>query len=159
MRVVVSALILVILVALPLPAQGNAPALQQTLSEKEKAEKAQVVLRELAQFEYKAKVEIPEVDCVFVEDGKLVGPTYRAQLKENPRAVKAGEITKPSQVKFMDRGIQVYFASDNCAVIGVTSAPIDTAKMSIKELVDLAKKSIEPLFEMKPLKEDPKKTS
>lgn len=147
MRYLTCALLLALAMASPAMSQGNPAVMQQKLQEMSREDKAKEVLRELTQSEYRAKMDIPQVDCIFVQDGKISKGTYRLALKGNPRALKAGAVTKISSVKLMDRGIQIFFATDTCALIGVSSEPIETATMSTKNLLELAKKSIGPLFE------------
>ncbi len=149
MRRVLAVLVVIVAALAVVPLAG------QTQDAKNKAalqaERASALLKELGNFEFKAKIEVPATDGIFVEDGKLVGATYRNQLKDNPVALKPGDITKVSQVKVLDYGIQIFFASDTCALIGITGQ-MDTLKLSPEEMLGAAKKSVEPLFDLVPLK-------
>jgi major membrane immunogen (membrane-anchored lipoprotein) len=138
---VIFGVVLVAVLALPLVAQGS-----QKGSEMALAEKAKQVQTELQKFEYKAKVDIPAVDCIFVQDGKLVQGVYQSYLKDNPKALKAGAITKVSTVKMLERGVQIYMASDSFAIIGVSANPMETKDLAVKDLVEIAKKSISALL-------------
>ena len=98
-------LLVVILTAAPLLAdvaqdEPETPA-QQTLEAKQ-AEQAEKVLRQLAKSEYRAKVDIPKADCLFVEDGKIVEAMYQNAVREYPKAVPAGAVTKVSSVIVME---------------------------------------------------------
>lgn len=144
----VSFALLLMLVLFGSPAAQTRPAeAPQKPPEVKQAEQAKELLRELALSEYRAKMDIPAVDCLFVEDGKIVEGTYRSALKDNPKALPAGAVTKVSSVKVMGGAIQVFFATDSCAVIGVSSGSVNTTTMTIQELVGMAKKSIAPLFD------------
>lgn len=153
MRVLLSVM-LVTIVALPLAAQGTPAALQQKADGMALSEKAKQVQTELQKFEYKAKVDIPAVDCIFVQDGKLVAGVYQSYLKDNPRALKAGATTKVSNVKMLERGVQIYFANDSFAIIGVSSQAMETKDTSVKDLVEIAKKSLTPLLSSTATTED-----
>ena len=140
-----------LLVAAPLLGQIKAakepPPAPQTVLVMQK-EQGRDVLRELEKYSFRARVDIPAVDFIFVQDGKIIEAMYRDALKENPRALAAGAVTKVSSVKVLDHGIQVFLATDKCAVIGVSAGTLDTATTTTKELVDAARKAIAPLFEI-----------
>lgn len=95
MRTLLIALILAVL-GVSATAQGNKPTFEQLTKQRQLAEKTATLLRELAQFEYKAQQDIPAVDDIFVEDGKLVAATYHSALRQGGIAVKAGQVTKVS---------------------------------------------------------------
>lgn len=147
MRILSTALFLMLVLTVAAAGQNKTAEIPEKFLETQRAQQAKEVLRELAQSHYRAKMDIPAVDCIFVEDGKIAQGMYRSALKENPKALPAGAVTKVSSVRVMDHGIQVFFASDSCALIAVSPGPLDTAPMSVKELVEMAKKSIAPLFE------------
>ncbi len=144
-----SLMILTGILALALSAAGQTKpaATPQELIEAKQAEQSQALLRGLGEFQYRAKIDIPAVDCIFVEDGKISEGTYHSALKEYPKALAAGAVTKISRVKVMEHAIQIFFATDSCALIAVRAAAMDTAAMTNKELLEMARKSIAPLFE------------
>lgn len=158
MRTFCTAVLLILLAAVPAVAQGNPAVIQHKLQEIQQAEKAKEVLRQLTQHEYRAKADIPAVDGIFVQDGKVNEALYRYAMRENAKALRAGAVTKVSSVKIMDHGVQIYLATDSCALIGISASPVDTADMPAPELVKLAQKSLAPLFEALPPKtEKPEK--
>lgn len=146
-------LLALIVVGAPFAAFPAADTLHQSSEQVRKetlarqAEQSKAVLAELSKSVYRAKMDIPAVDCIFVEDGKISEGPFRAALRDKPAAIKAGIVTKISSIKVMEFAIQIFFASDACALIGLRSSQIDTAKMTPKELLELAGKTIEPLFE------------
>lgn len=147
MRTAVLVLFLIVVLTVSGTAQTKSATPPTQNSEARQAEQSKEVLRELAQSEFKAKVDIPAVDYIFVEDGKLQETSFRAALKDNPKALKAGTVTKISKVKVMDHGVQVFLASDACALIALSTKTIVTAEMTPKQLADVARKSIAALFE------------
>ncbi len=156
MRTVVLAVFVVLFLSVSVTAQTKSAPPPAQNSEARQAEQSKEVLRELAQSDYKAKLDIPAVDYIFVEDGKLQEATYRAALKDNPKALKAGTVTKISKVKVMDHGVQVFLASDSCALIALSTKTIETAEMTPKQLAEVARKSIAALFDTLPEKTDSK---
>ena len=144
--------IMLILAGLAMPAIAqNQKVSQDALQIQHKqAEKAAVVLRELAQVDYKATMDIPVTDGLFVDDGKLLAPIYHAAIKQNGVALKAGNVTKITDVKVMDFGIQINLVSDSCILFGSAGNKSDTANQSVDELLALGKKTLAALFEPVP---------
>jgi hypothetical protein len=143
---ILTAVLVVACLALPLAGQGNQAALQQKDKEKILADKAKEIQTELQKVEYKAKVDIPAVDCIFVQDGKIMQGMFQSYLRDNPKAVTAGTLTKVSKVNVMEQGVQIYLADDSFAIIGVSSAPVNSLEMPVKDLTGLAKKSLAALL-------------
>lgn len=141
-------LISLILLALAVPAwaQGNRTTLEQQLAEKQKIEKTQTVLRDLTQAAYKAKVDMPTSDSLFVNDGKVSEAMYNAALRAGKVAIKTGETAKVTRVQVLDFAVQVFFGDESVALIGTTANQADTAKMSGAELCDLAKRTVAAFF-------------
>ena len=150
MRILTTALFLILVLTVSAAGQNKTAEIPEKFLETQPAEQAKEVLRELAQSQYRAKMDIPALDSIFVEGGKIAQGMYRSALKDNPKALPAGAVTKVSSVRVMDHGIQVFFAGDSCALIAVSPGSLDTAAMSVKESVKMAKKSIAPLFETVP---------
>ncbi len=105
------------------------------------------LLAELSKSEYRAKMDVPAVDCLFVQDGKLAEGTYRRALENNPKAISAGTVVKISSVKVMTHGMQIFFASDSCALIAVSSDPVRPETMTTLQLLEMARKTIASVFE------------
>ena len=145
---VLTAVLLVACLALPLAAQGNTSTLQQKEKEKILAEKAKEIQTELQKVQYKAKMDIPAVDCIFVQDGKILQGMYQSYLRDNPKALHAGATTKVSKVTVMEQGVQIYLANDSFAIIAVTSTPVNSLEASVKDLTELAKKAISALLQI-----------
>ena len=140
MRTLLMSFILLLL-AISLAAQGEKPSLEKLAQQKKHAERTAAVLRELTQFQYKAQMDIPAEDFLFVDDGKLLSATYRAALK-NGIAVKADAITTVSQVKIMEFGIQIFLADDACALIGSAGEKVEMSSLTVEQLKALAKKTL-----------------
>jgi hypothetical protein len=147
---ILTAVLVVICLAVPLASQGNAATLQQKEKDRILAEKAKEVQAELQKVQYKAKVDIPAVDCIFVQDGKIIQGMYQSYLRDNPKALSAGGTTKVSKVSVMEQGVQVYLANDSFAIIAVTSTPVNSLEASAKDLTELAKKAIGALLQVVP---------
>ncbi len=133
------------IIAVPAVAQGGKESLESLMQQKRQAEKTAAVLREITQSEYRAQMDIPASDSLFVEDGKLTTATYRAALK-NGVALKAGETTRVTQVKLMDFGVQVFFANGACALIGWADK-FEPANQTVEAIAGLAKKTLLAVFE------------
>ena len=144
MRVFIAVLILAC-IALPLTA-GSGPAVQQKEKDKLLADKAKEVQTELQKVQYKAKVDIPAVDCIFVQDGKIIQGMYQSYLRDNPKALSAGATTKISKVSVMEQGVQIYMADGSFAIIAMSSTPVNSLEASVKDLTELAKKAISALL-------------
>jgi hypothetical protein len=142
-------LITMILLALATPAfaQGNRDTLEKQLAAKEKMEKTQFVLRELAQFEYKAKMDVPVSDSLFVSSGKMIDAMYNSAMRAGKVAIKSGQMTKVSQVELLDFAVLVSFADGSCTVIGTPSGTLDTKIAPAADLLVVAKESIAAYFE------------
>jgi len=141
--------ILVILVALVVPAaaaQNNQSELEKLMQQKNQA-KINEIMKALTQTQYKARLDIPASDSLFVDDGKVVEGMYKVALKNNKVAFKAGETAKVIQVKILDFAIQVYF-SDDTAIIGTGANHVDLSSMNAADLTELASKSIAALFDV-----------
>jgi hypothetical protein len=131
--------------AVPLTAQGVKDSLDKAMQEKRQAEKSALVLRELAQTNYRAMMDIPANDGLFVEDGKLLVATYRVALKSGV-AIKAGDVTKITQVKLLDFGVQIYFGETGSAIIGWADK-FEPANQPVEVVAALAKKTVLAMFE------------
>jgi hypothetical protein len=105
-------------------------------------------LKNLAQTEYKARLDVPASDSLFVDDGKVVEGMYNVALKNNKVAFKAGETAKVTQVKILDFAVMVYF-NDDTAIIGSGLDHADLSNVSAADLAALASKSIAALFDVK----------
>jgi len=141
--------ILVILVALVVPtaaAQNNQSELEKLMQQKNQA-KINEITKALTQTQYKARVDIPASDSLFVDDGKVVEGMYKVALKNNKVAFRAGETAKVTQVKILDFAIQVYF-NDDTAIIGTGANHVDLSSMNAADLTELASKSIAALFDV-----------
>ena len=147
MRILTAVLVIACL-GVTLAAQGNAATLQQKEKDKILAEKAKEVQTELQKVQYKAKVDIPAVDCIFVQDGKIIQGMFQSYLRDNPKALAAGATTKVSKVNVMEQGVQIYLANDSFAIIAVTSTPVNSLEASAKDLTELAKKAIGALLQI-----------
>ncbi len=145
---ILTAVLVVICLAAPLASQGNAAVLQQKEKDKILADKAKEVQAELQKSQYKAKVDIPAVDCIFVQDGKIVQGMYQSYLRDNPKALSAGATTKVSKVNVMEQGVQIYLADDAFAIIAVTSTPVNSLEAPVKDLTELAKKALGALLQI-----------
>ena len=146
------AMIVLILMAFSIQAvaQGNKPALEQ-LKEKKQTEKAATVLRTLTQFHYRAGMDIPAGDSLFIDDGKLTTGIYRAALKAGI-AIKAGEMTNVSKVTVLDFGIQIHLGKENCSIIGFAT-DFATEDKTAAQIAALAKKTLQAMFEVYPTAE------
>ena len=147
MRTTLIAVILLVL-AVPAMGQGNKTTLEKDLQSKQKMEKAQSVLRELAQVDYKAKMDIPASDNLFVNDGKLSEAMYNAAKREGKIAIKAGQTSKVVKVELLDFAIEVYFGDESCALIGTPAVQAETTSVSSADLTALAKKTIAAFFDI-----------
>jgi hypothetical protein len=141
--------IVVIFMALVVPAAiaqtpNNQSQFDKLIQQKIQA-KANEVLKSLTQNEYKARVDIPASDSLFVDDGKVVEGMYNVAAKNNKLAFKAGETAKVTQVKILDFAIQVYF-SDETAIIATTASHLDLEKAGAADLTEMANKAISGLF-------------
>jgi len=145
---ILTAVFVVICLAVPLASQGNAAALQQKEKDKILADKAKEVQAELQKVQYKAKVDIPAVDCIFVQDGKILQGMYQSYLRDNPKALAAGATTKVSKVNVMEQGVQIYLANDSFAIIAVTSTPVNSLEAPVKDLTEVAKKALSALLQI-----------
>lgn len=145
---ILTAVFVVICLAAPLASQGNAAALQQKEKEKLLADKAKEVQAELQKVQFKAKMDIPAVDCIFVQDGKIIQGMFQSYLRDNPKALAAGATTKVSKVNVMEQGVQIYLAEDSFAIIAVSSTPLNSLEMPAKDLIALAKKAINALLQV-----------
>lgn len=145
---ILTAVLVVVCLALPLASQGNQATLQQKDKEKIMADKAKDVQGALQKSEYKAKVDIPAVDCIFVQDGKILQGMYQSYLRDNPKALAAGATTKVSKVKVMEQGVQIYLANDSFAIIAVSSTPVNSVEMPVKDLTEMAKKALNALLQV-----------
>ena len=150
-----TAISLILLLALPLTAQKAPPTAQKAPPTEQKApaptptkERESELLKELAKFEYKAKRSIPAADSIFVEKGKVQEALYKLAMQTGGVLLKPGATTKVSSVKIMDRGIQVFFETDKCALINLAADSEDIAKMSLSQMVDFSKASISALFQI-----------
>jgi hypothetical protein len=130
----------------PAAAQNN-QSLDKLMQQKLQA-RANEITKTLSQVEYKARVDVPASDSLFVDEGKIVEGTYQVALKHNKVAFKVGETAKVTQVKILDFAVQVYF-NDETAIIGMGANHLDLSSMSAAELIDLASKSIAALFDLK----------
>jgi hypothetical protein len=139
----------VILVALVIPAvaQTNSQSSLDKLIQQKNQAKINEVMKSLAQTEFKARLDIPASDSLFVDDGKLVEGMYKVALKNNKVAFKAGETVKIKEVKILDFAVQVYF-NDDTAIIGSSANHADLATVGGAELTDLVTKSVAALFEV-----------
>ena len=146
MKTLCGALLLILLAAPAAAAQGNRPTSDKKLSDSELAAKSKEILAELTQSEYRARKDIPLVDCNFVEDGKVMEGIFNSNLGD-AKVLRSGTVTKVSSVKLMEHAVQVYFASDTLGVIGIYTPQVDTSTMSVKDLVEMARKSLAPLFD------------
>lgn len=147
MRILTAVLVIACL-ALPLASQGNPATLQQKDKEKILADKAKEVQAELQKVQYKAKVDIPAVDCIFVQDGKILQGVFQSYLRDNPKALAAGATTKVSKVNVMEQGVQIYLANDSFAIIAVTSTPVNSLEAPVKDLTEVAKKALSALLQI-----------
>ena len=139
----------VILMALVVPAavaQGQDNQLDKLMQQKNQG-KINEIMKSLTQTEYKARVDIPASDSLFVDDGKVVEGMYKVALKNNKVAFKAGETAKVTQVKILDFAVQVYF-NDDTAIIGTTATRLVLDKSSAADITALASKSIAGLFDV-----------
>jgi hypothetical protein len=146
MRALFIVVILLALVAPAAVAQNSGQSLDKLVQQKIQA-KGTDVLKALTQNEYKARVDIPASDSLFVDDGKVVEGMYNVALKNNKVAFKAGETAKVTQVKILDFAVQVYF-NDDTAIIGTTANHADVANLSVADLTDLSVKAIGALFQI-----------
>src|ERR1022692_1940636 len=146
MRTTFIALILLAL-AIPAMGQGDKATLEKQLDSKQKMEKAQVVLRQLTQSNYKAKVDVPESDCLFGNDGKVSEAMYNAAVKNSKIGIKAGQPGKVTRVEVLDFAIEIYFG-DSVALIGQPTVQLDTNKASAADLTVLAKKTVAAFFDV-----------
>jgi len=139
----------VIVMALVVPAAmaqaQNNPGQLDKLAQQKNQSKINDILKNLTQTDYKARVDIPASDSLFVDDGKVVEGMYNVALKNNKVAFKAGETAKVTQVKILDFAVQVYF-NDDTAIIGTTAAHVDLDKASAADLTEMATKAISGLF-------------
>lgn len=147
---ILTAVLVVICLAAPLAGQGNSATLQQKDKEKILADKAKDVQAELQKAQYKAKMDIPAVDCIFVQDGKVMQGMFQSYLRDNPKALAAGALTKVSKVIVMEQGVQIYLANDSFAIIAVTSTPVNSLDATAKDLTELAKKALSALLQIAP---------
>lgn len=137
--------ILLVLFALVLTGVASkAPA--QAVTKSATADLESQLLKELAKYEYKAKKDVPAADYLFIEKGRLQEAMYKSALQTGGVLVKAGAVTKVSSVKIMDRGVQIFFETDKCAMINMAAENDDLAKMSLPKLVEFSKTSIAALF-------------
>jgi hypothetical protein len=146
MRTTLIALILLALVA-PAFGQGNKGTSAQQMANREKMEKTQVILRDLAQFDYKAKMDVPVSDTLFVSNGKLMEAMYNSAMKSGKVAVKAGQVAKISQVELLDFAVAVSFADGSVTLIGTPAATINTSTAPVADLIALGKASIAAYFD------------
>jgi len=137
--------VVVLALVVPVVAQNN-QSLDKLIQQKNQA-RANEIMKTLSQTEYKARVDVPASDSLFVDEGKIVEGTYQVALKHNKVAFKAGETAKVTQVKILDFAVQVYF-NDETAIIGTGANHPDLSSMNAAELVDLAGKSIAALFDV-----------
>jgi hypothetical protein len=146
MRALFTVVILMALVVPAAVAQGQDNQLDKLMQQKNQA-KINEIMKSLTGTEYKARVDIPASDSLFVDDGKVVEGMYKVALKNNKVAFKAGETAKVTQVKILDFAVQVYF-NDDTAIIGTTATHLDLDKSGAAELTALASKSIAAFFDV-----------
>ena len=147
MKTLCGALLFILLAAPAAAAQGNRSTSDRKLSDSEVAAKTKEIMAELAQSEFRARKDIPLVDCNFVENGKVMEGIFNSNMGD-AKVLRTGTVTKVSSVKLMEHAIQVYFASDTLGVIAIYTHQVDTSTMSIKGLVEMARKSLAPLFDI-----------
>ncbi|GEM_PF-4669781 len=146
MRRFLSLFVLLVL-AMPLVSQSNKPSLDQLMASKKQAEKAAIIMREITQVDYRAAMDIPAGDGLFIYDGQVLASTYHAAAKSGI-AVKAGQSVKVTQIRLLDFGVQIY-VGDNCAMIGYTDKFVTTEKTDA-EITLLVKKTLAAMFEAVP---------
>ena len=146
MRALFTVMILLALVVPAAAAQNNQSQLEKLMQQKNQT-KINEIMKNLTQTEYKARLDIPASDSLFVDDGKVVEGMYKVALKNNKVAFKAGETAKVTKVEILDFAIQVYFNEDT-AIIGSAANHMDLDKVSPADLTDLASKSIAAFFDV-----------
>ena len=146
MKTLCGALLLILLAAPSVAAQANRPTSEKKVSDSELAAKTKEILAELTRTEYRARKDTPLVDCNFVENGKLMEGIFNSNMGD-AKVLRAGTVTKISSIKVMEHAIQVYFASDTLGVIGINTPQVDTSVMSVKDLAEMARKALAPLFD------------
>lgn len=136
----------VLVLVLILPAMAQKPAAPAPAAPSNDLE--QQLLKALEKYEFKAKRDVPAADSIFVEKGKLQEAMYKLSMQQGGVLLKSGKTTKVSSVKIMDRGVQVFFETDKCAMINMAADSEDIAKMSLPKLIDFTKGAISALFQI-----------
>jgi hypothetical protein len=138
-------IVLMLLAAWPLFAQGPQPAAARAPEEVRAAE----VLAALSKSTYTAKRPVPESENIFVDNGKLMEALYALARQEHPIAIPAGKPAAVSRVVLLDKAIHVFFAEDKCALLILTKENQSVRDLTVPELIDLAKKGVAALFTVK----------
>jgi hypothetical protein len=150
----VLALLVPALAQKPAPAQKSVPAQKAETPAPGPSDLEKQLLNALAKYEYRAKRDVPAADSIFVENGRLNQSMYKLSLQQGGVLLKSGLATKVSSVKIMEHGIQIFFATDKCALMNVAAETDNLPRMPLQKLVDLSKTAIGALFEITPLKEE-----
>lgn len=127
----------------------NKPAQAGPAAQDRQAQRAAELLLELQKHVYRARRDIPLVDCIVVEDGKLIEwHVYGKSMKKRPTVLRAGTVTQVSSVKVGDSSIEVFFATDTCSLTAVSARPLNTATASFQQLLETTSKAIAAIFEV-----------
>lgn len=128
--------------------QHSTLANRHKLLRERQAEHSKALLDHLQKHVYRARRDIRAVDCITVQDGRIIEwHTHGRSEKRRKVLLRAGTVTQVSKVEVTDSAIQVYFEVDTCSVIAVSSVPLDTASMTMPQLLETARKAIGALFE------------
>ena len=143
-------LTILLLAPLPLAGQADKPA---TPAQPSPEVRAAELRAELSKVTYTAKRTIPASDNIFVENGAVIEAIYQLERDQHEVAVPARQTAPVSKVLLLDRAIQVFFASDKCALLIVAKENQHTVDMTAAQLLTLAREGIGALFTAKPADE------
>ena len=137
--------VLMLVAAGPLLGQAEKAAPAPDAAEARAAE----VQATLAKTTFLAKRAIPASENIFVEDGKIVESLFAQTRQENDTALAAGKPATVSKVLLLDKAVHVFFDNDKFALLILTKEDQKIADMTPAQLVELARKGIAALFNVK----------
>ena len=116
------------------------------------------VFRELAKTTYTARRDLPASENIFIEDGRVMEELLAFTMRERPLAVAAGQPARVSRVILMDTAIQVLF-QEKCGLVIITPDDQEVRLMSVPQLIDLARRGLNLVFEVYPADQKPKRST